>query len=450
MEMNVEQAIEYVKKNNVKFIRFQFVDILGFPKNVAYPVKAGEKGIDELIDIFENGIWFDGSSIAGFVGIQESDMLLKPDLSTLSVLPWRPEEKSVARVICDVYKDEKTPFDGDPRSRLKAILEELKNEMNGEYFVGPEPEFFLLKRDPHDPHKWVPADDGGYFDVELLDDAPDIRRDIVLALENLGFHVEASHHEVAPGQHEVDFKFDNALKTADSVVTFKMTIKNIAKKYGLRATFMPKPFFGMNGNGMHCHQSVWFNGEPSFYDPEGPYNGLSETCLSYIAGILSHAKALVAVTNPTVNSYKRLVPGYEAPVNIAWANKNRSAIIRVPAARGKATRIEFRAPDPTCNPYLAFACMLAAGLDGIKKKMTAPEPVEKNIFKMSEEEKKALGIESVPANLAAALDELECDEVLQKALGKHIYENYMEIKRAEWDEFRTSVTEWELGKYLVY
>jgi glutamine synthetase len=446
---DIEKVIQFVKENKVKFLRLQFVDILGFPKNVAYPIKEGEKGLDELRDILENGVYFDGSSIAGFVGIQESDMILKPDVSTFSVLPWRPNEKCVARVICDVYKTDGKPFEGDPRSCLKKILNELKEEMNGEFFVGPEPEFFLLKRDPHNPHKWVPADDGGYFDVEPLDEAPDIRRDIVLALENLGFHVEASHHEVAPGQHEVDFKFDSALKTADSVVTFKTTIKAIAQKHGLKATFMPKPFFGMNGNGMHCHQSVWLNGEPSFYDPDAEYQ-LSETCMQYIAGILNHAKAIVAITNPTVNSYKRLVPGYEAPVNIAWANKNRSAIIRVPAARGKGTRIEFRAPDPTCNPYLAFTVMLAAGLDGIKKKMEAPEPVEKNIFKMSEEEKKQLGIESVPSNLKEALDELECDEVLQKALGKHIYENFMEIKRAEWDSFRTSITNWELDNYLVY
>ncbi|HIP34771.1 MAG TPA: type I glutamate--ammonia ligase [Methanothermococcus okinawensis] len=443
----VEKALDYIKTNDVKFIRFQFVDILGAPKNVAYPVKPGEKGLEELREILTEGIHFDGSSIKGFVPIEHSDMLLKPDLSTLSVLPWRPTEKSVARVICDVYTPEGKPFEGDPRSCLKKIMNQLKEDLNGEYFVGPEPEFFLVKPDPHNPHRMIPADIGGYFDMEPLDDAPDIRRDIVLALENLGFHVEASHHEVAPGQHEVDFKFDNALKTADSVVTFKTTIKMIAKKYGLIATFMPKPFYGMNGNGMHCHQSVWLDGKPSFYDENGPYQ-LSETCLSYIAGILEHAKAIVAITNPTVNSYKRLVPGYEAPVNIAWANKNRSAIIRVPAIRGKGTRIEFRAPDPSCNPYLAFTVMLAAGLDGIKKKLTPPEPVERNIFTMSDKEKKELGIESVPSNLKEALEELENDPVLKKALGDHIYEQFMEIKTAEWDSFRTSVTDWEINTYL--
>ena len=443
----VEQALEYIKANDVKFLRFQFVDILGVPKNVAYPVKSGEKGLDELRDVLTDGLYFDGSSIEGFVSINESDMILKPDLSTLSVLPWRPAEKSVARVICDVYKTDGKPFEGDPRGCLKKIMGKLKEEMNGDYFVGPEPEFFLVKPDPHNPHKMIPADDGAYFDLEPLDDAPDIRRDIVFALENLGFHVEASHHEVAPGQHEVDFKFDDALKTADSVITFKTTIKMIAKQYGFMATFMPKPFFGMNGSGMHCHQSIWMNGEASFYDESAPYQ-LSETCMNYVAGILEHAKSIVAVTNPTVNSYKRLVPGYEAPVNIAWANANRSAIIRVPAARGKGTRIEFRAPDPSCNPYLAFTVMLAAGLDGIKKKLDAPEPVERNIFAMSEAEKKELGIESVPANLKEALDELENNTVLKEALGKHIFENFLEIKTAEWDSFRTSVTDWETSAYL--
>jgi len=443
----VEQVLEYVKSNNVKFMRFQFVDILGVPKNVAFPIKAGEKGIEELRDVLENGLYFDGSSIEGFVGINESDMMLKPDLSTFSVLPWRPSEKSVARVICDVYTTKGKPFEGDPRGCLKRVMEEFKKEFNGEYFVGPEPEFFLLKKDPHNPHKYIPADDGGYFDLEPMDEAPDIRRDIVFALENLGFHVEASHHEVAPGQHEVDFKFDDALKTADSVITFKTTIKTIAEQHGLKATFMPKPFFGMNGSCMHCHQSIWLNGEPSFYDENAPYQ-LSETCMNYVAGILKHAKAIVAITNPTVNSYKRLVPGYEAPVNIAWANSNRSAFIRVPAARGKGTRIEFRAPDPSCNPYLAFTVMLAAGLDGVKNKLDAPEPVERNIFAMSEAEKKELGIESVPANLKAALDELENNDVLKNALGKHIFESFLEIKNAEWDSFRTSVTDWETTAYL--
>ncbi|HIP17068.1 MAG TPA: type I glutamate--ammonia ligase [Methanothermococcus okinawensis] len=446
---SVEKAMQCIIENDVKFLRLQFVDIMGIPKNVAYPIKSGEKGLEELREVLTEGLYFDGSSINGFVSIDCSDMILKPDLSTLSVLPWRPTEKSVARVICDIYTAEGKPFEGDPRGCLKRIMNSLKEDMNGDYYVGPEPEFFLVKPSHHNPHKMIPADDGAYFDLEPLDDAPNIRRDIVFALENLGFHVEASHHEVAPGQHEVDFKFDDALKTADSVVTFKTTIKMIAKRYGLMATFMPKPFYGMNGSGMHCHQSIWLNGEPTFYDENAPYK-LSDTCLSYIAGILEHAKAIVAITNPTVNSYKRLVPGYEAPVNIAWANKNRSAIIRVPAARGKGTRIEFRAPDPSCNPYLAFTVMLAAGLDGIKRKLTAPEPVEKNIFTMSEAEKKELGIGSVPSNLKEALDELENNTVLKNALGTHIFENFLEAKYNEWDSFRTAVTDWETKRYLKY
>ncbi len=444
---DIETAVKYIVENDVKFLRLQFVDLMGNPKNVAYPVKTDPKGLEELRETLEEGMFFDGSSIEGFVGINESDMILKPDLSTLSVLPWRPTEKSVARVICDVYKTDGTPFEGDPRGCLKRILGKLKEEMNGEYFLGPEPEFFLIKPDPHNPHKMIPADSGAYFDLEPLDEASSVRRDIVFALEELGYHMEASHHEVAQGQSEVNFRFEEALKTADNVVTFKTTVKMIAQKHGLGATFMPKPFFGINGSGMHCNQSVWFNGEVSFYDENAPYQ-LSETALSYIAGILENARALVAVTNPTVNSYKRLVPGYEAPVNIAWANANRSAIIRVPAARGKGTRVEFRAPDPTCNPYLAFTVMLAAGLDGIKKGLTAPDPVEENIFKMSEARKQELGIASVPANLAEALDELENNTILKEALGKHIFENFLEIKRAEWDDFRTSVTDWETKQYL--
>ncbi|MBW9220748.1 type I glutamate--ammonia ligase [Methanothermococcus sp. SCGC AD-155-M21] len=446
---SVEKALECITENDVKFLRLQFVDIMGIPKNVAYPIKSGEKGLEELREVLTEGLYFDGSSINGFVSIDCSDMILKPDLSTLSVLPWRPTEKSVARVICDIYTAEGKPFEGDPRGCLKRIMNSLKEDMKGDYYVGPEPEFFLVKPSHHNPHVMIPADDGEYFDLEPLDDAPNIRRDIVFALENLGFHVEASHHEVAPGQHEVDFKFDDALKTADSVVTFKTTIKMIAKRYGFMATFMPKPFYGMNGSGMHCHQSIWLNGEPTFYDENAPYQ-LSDTCLNYIGGILEHAKAIVAITNPTVNSYKRLVPGYEAPVNIAWANKNRSAIIRVPAARGKGARIEFRAPDPSCNPYLAFAVMLAAGLDGIKRKLSAPEPVEKNIFAMSEAEKKELGIESVPSNLKEALDELENNTVLKNALGTHIFENFLEAKYNEWDSFRTAVTDWETKKYLKF
>ncbi|UXM84152.1 type I glutamate--ammonia ligase [Methanococcus aeolicus] len=443
----IDQAVEYIVSNDVKFLRMQFVDLMGNPKNVAYPIKTDAKGLDELKDTLENGMFFDGSSIEGFVSINESDMVLKPDLSTLSVLPWRPSEKSVARVICDVYKTNGKPFEGDPRGCLKTILGKLKEEMNGSYYLGPEPEFFLVKPDPHNPHKMIPADDGGYFDLEPMDEASSVRRDIVFALEDLGYHMEASHHEVAEGQSEVNFRFEDALKTADNVITFKTTVKMIAQQHGLTATFMPKPFFGINGSGMHCNQSVWFNDEVSFYDETAPYQ-LSETALSYIAGILDNARALVAITNPTVNSYKRLVPGYEAPVNIAWANSNRSAIIRVPAARGKGTRVEFRAPDPTCNPYLAFTVMLAAGLDGIKKGMSAPDPVEENIFKMSEARKKELGIASVPANLSEALDELENNSILKEALGKHIFENFIELKRAEWDDFRTSVTDWETKTYL--
>ncbi|ABR54428.1 glutamine synthetase, type I [Methanococcus vannielii SB] len=442
---NVEQAVEYIKKKNVKFIRFQFVDIHGTPKNIAFPVKEGNSGDEELYDVLSKGLYFDGSSIDGFVSIEGSDMMLKPDLSTLFVLPWRSAEKPAARIICDVCYPNGKPFEGDPRGCLKKMLDKFDEQLNGQYFVGPEPEFFVLKQDACG--SWVPADNAGYFDLEPVDTGCDIRKKIVCALEDLGLHVEASHHEVAAGQHEVDFRFADAVKTADNVITFKTAIKTIASQNGLMATFMPKPFFGVNGSGMHCHQSIWLNNEPSFYDENAKYQ-LSGICMDYIGGILEHAKSIVAVTNPTVNSYKRMVPGYEAPANIAWANSNRSAIIRVPAPRGKGTRIEFRAPDPSCNPYLAFTVMLAAGLDGVKKKGGAPEPVEKNIFKMTEAQKKAEGIESVPASLKAALEELETNTILKDALGKHIYESFLEIKTAEWDSFRTAVTDWETANYL--
>ncbi|MCS3901343.1 type I glutamate--ammonia ligase [Methanococcus voltae] len=444
---SLEMALEYIKINNVKFLRFQFVDIHGEPKNIAYPVKLGTAdGEEELLGVLENGLFFDGSSIEGFVEIEDSDMVLKPDLSTLSVLPWRPSEKSVARIICDVYRKNGKPFEGDPRGCLKRVLGEFKEEFKGEYFVGPEPEFFILK---NENGKWVPGDNAGYFDLEPVDEGNDLRRNIVFALENLGFHVEASHHEVADGQHEVDFKYDNAVRTADSVVTFKTTIKTLAKQSGSVATFMPKPFFGINGSGMHCNQSIWLDGKPSFYDENNPYQ-LSDICLSYIGGILEHTKSLVSITNPTVNSYKRLVPGYEAPVNIAWANSNRSSIIRVPAARGKGTRVEFRAPDPTCNPYLAFTVMLAAGLDGVRKKLIAPEPVEENIFAMSEAQKRDANIASVPSNLCEAIEELKQDKVLKKALGDHIFNKFIEIKTQEWDSYRTAVTDWEFNKYVKF
>ncbi len=441
-----EDVIELVKKENVKFIRAQFVDINGVLKSTAIPADKISEGLD-------SGIGFDGSSIVGFTPIYESDMILMPDPSTFAILPWRSSEHGkVARMICDVYLGNKSRFEGDPRYIAQRAAENAE-KLGYKYFCGPELEFFLFKEDSEG--KIVPIDHGGYFDFHPLDLAEDVRRDMVNTMkQNFGMDIEMSHHEVAPGQYEVDFKFGDLVTTADRVITYKMVAKSIAHRYGFIASFMPKPMFGKNGNGMHTHQSLWSisKNQNMFFDPKGKRNDyLSDTALYFIGGLLKHAKALSAITAPLVNSYKRLVPGYEAPVYIAWGHKNRSALIRVPEyfpGMENATRIEFRSPDPSANPYLAFACMCAAGLDGIKHKIMPPDPIEENIYHMSPNERQNKGIDSLPETLAEALKELESDKVLQDALGKHVYENFMHIKKAEWDEFRTQVTQWEIEKYL--
>jgi glutamine synthetase len=388
---------------------------------------------------------FDGSSIRGFQRIEESDMVAVPDPTTFAILPWRPKEKAVARMFCDIYTPDGKPYEGDPRYALKRALEKMKKMGFTHFYVGPELEFFYFKSDK------APEilDVGGYFDYPM-DAAEDLRRETILALESLGIYVEYSHHEVAPSQHEIDLRYDDALSMADKVITYKVTVKEIARKYGVYATFMPKPIFGQNGSGMHTHQSLFINDKNAFFDANDPYH-LSDVAKHYIAGLLKHIKEITLVLNQTVNSYKRLVPGYEAPVYICWARKNRSALIRVPMykpGKEKATRIELRSPDPACNPYLAFACMLHAGLKGIEMKYPLPDPVEKDVYHMSPAERAALGIEELPGSLKEAIEYAKKSELLKEALGEHIYNQLIAEKEAEWDDYRIRVTEYEIQKYL--
>ncbi|MDO5849895.1 MAG: type I glutamate--ammonia ligase [Methanobacteriaceae archaeon] len=445
MDEKIAKLIEKMKADNIKFIRLQFVDLHGIPKNVSIPFK-----VDDMEDIVEKGVLFDGSSIAGFVGVNASDLVLKPDISTYSALSWRPEESASCRLICDIYTPDGKPFAGDPRGILKRSLSKIK-EMGYTYNIGPEPEFFIVDTD-EDGYP-IPHDTAGYFDVEPIDKGADFRRELTINLQELGFEVEASHHEVGPGQNEIAFKFDDALKTADAVITFKQAIKaivaNMADFDGLdyRVTFMPKPFFGEPGSGMHCHQSLFKDGENIFSDDESE-TGLSQEAMWFIGGLLKHSAAITAVTNPIVNSYKRLVPGYEAPVYITYGLQNRSALIRVPSARGKATRIEYRSPDPTCNPYLAFAVMLEAGMDGIKNKIDPGEPTEINIYDLSEEERDEQGIELLPSSLWEAYHTFETNEVMKEALGEHIFNAFLDSKYEEWDEYRVQVFGYEQKKYL--
>ena len=440
MSMTKEDVLQQAEELDVKFIRLQFTDILGITKNVAITVEQLDEALSE-------GIMFDGSSIDGFTRIQESDMYLKPDFDTFITFPWRPETGgTVARLICDVCTPDGEPFIGGPRNVLQNVLEEAE-ELGYEMYVGPEPEFFLFEKTEDGEATTITHDDGGYFDLGPVDLGQDARRDIILALDEMGFEVEASHHEVAPGQHEIDFKYEDALSTADNIATFKFVVKSIASQHGLHATFMPKPIFGENGSGMHVHQSLFKDGSNAFYE-EGAELGLSQTAKYYIGGLLKHAKAIAAITNPTINSYKRLVPGYEAPVYQAWSASNRSALIRIPAASGAGTRLEMRNPDPTANPYLAIAVMLKAGLDGIKNEIEPPSEVVENIYEMTEERKAELGIESLPANINQAVQELLKDETIQDALGEHVLEHFVTAKEIEWDTYRTQVHDWELEQYL--
>lgn len=428
------------KEENVKFIRLQFTDILGTIKNVEIPVNQLEKALD-------NKVMFDGSSIEGFVRIEESDMYLYPDLNTWVVFPWTAEKGKVARMICDIYTPEGEPFAGDPRNNLRRVLKEMQELGFSSFNLGPEPEFFLFKLDEKREPTLELNDNGGYFDLAPTDLGENCRRDIVLELEEMGFEIEASHHEVAPGQHEIDFKYADAVTACDNIQTFKLVVKTIARKHGLHATFMPKPLFGVNGSGMHCNLSLFKGQQNAFYDPSGDLE-ISETARQFIAGVLKHAPNFTAVTNPIVNSYKRLVPGYEAPCYVAWSASNRSPLIRIPASRGLSTRIEVRSVDPAANPYLAMAVLLAAGLDGVKNNLTPAAPVDRNIYVMNKEERLAEGIIDLPATLDTALVQLKSDEVLTAALGEHIFEHFIEAKEIEWDMFRTAVHPWEREQYM--
>jgi glutamine synthetase len=435
-----EDIVRFAEEENVRFLRLQFTDLLGIIKNVEVPVSQLNKVLDNLM-------MFDGSSIEGFVRIEESDMYLYPDLDTWVVFPWTSEKGKVARLICDIYDPTGVPFAGDPRGVLKRVLAEAKELGFTAFNIGPEPEFFLFKVDEKGEPTLELNDKGGYFDLAPTDLGENCRRDIVLELEDMGFEIEASHHEVAPGQHEIDFKYADAITTCDNIQTFKLVVKTIARKHGLHATFMPKPLFGVNGSGMHCNMSLFKGKENVFYDPSTE-TGLSETAMSFLAGIIKHAEAFTAITNPTVNSYKRLVPGYEAPCYVAWSMRNRSPLIRIPASRGLSTRVEVRSPDPAANPYLAMAVMLAAGLDGIKNNLTPPPSTDRNIYVMNKEERVEAGINDLPATLKEALDKLRADEVITKALGEHALAHFCEAKEIEWDMFRTQVHPWEREQYM--
>lgn len=431
---------KFVDEENVNFVRLQFTDILGMIKNVEIPISQLEKALD-------NKMMFDGSSIEGFVRIEESDMYLIPDLNTWMVFPWPSGKGRVARLICDISLANGSPFTGDPRGNLKRILNEMKELGFTDFNLGPEPEFFLFKLDENMQPTMELNDNGGYFDLAPMDLGENCRRDIVLELEEMGFEVEASHHECAPGQHEIDFKYADVLTACDNIQTFKLVVKTIARKHGLHATFMPKPLFGVSGSGMHCNVSLFKDGKNAFVDENGELQ-LSTTAYQFMAGVLEHVPGFTAVTNPTVNSYKRLVPGYEAPCYIAWSAQNRSPLIRIPASRGISTRIEVRSVDSAANPYLAMATILKSGLDGIKRKLEPPKPVDRNIYEMKPSELQELGIGTLPTDLDHALIALGKDEIIQEALGKHIFTNFMAEKKLEWESYRITVHPWEVERYM--
>ena len=436
----VGDILSLLHEHDVRFLRLQFTDILGVIKNVEIPRTQFAKAL-------AGDILFDGSSIEGFVRVEESDMLLKPDLATYRTLPFGAPGERVARLICDISLPDGTPFEGDPRGRLKAVLAQaaaLGFTMN----AGMEAEFFLFKQDASGRATTDTHDVGGYFDLAPVDLGEEARRAIVDTLEQMGFEVEASHHEVAHGQHEIDFRYADALTTADNLTTFRFVVKQVAQRFGLSASFMPKPIFGQNGSGMHTHQSLFRGSVNAFWQADAPFE-LSQTALHYIGGLLRHARGSCAVTNPLVNSYKRLVPGFEAPINVAWSMRNRSPMLRIPARRGTGTRVEHRLPDPSANPYLALAVMLAAGLDGIATQADSREPVDTNIFEMSFREKRRLRIDDLPRDLNEACDELEKNDVIREALGEHIFQHFLAAKRAEWAEYSSAIHPWEMDRYLM-
>ena len=441
MPSSKEDIIRLVREEGIEFIRLQFTDIFGQLKNVAITASQIEKAVN-------NQIMFDGSSIEGFVRIDESDQYLYPDLDSFAVFPWRPSHGKVARLICDVYNPDGTPFVGDPRGVLKRVLKKAHDMGYDAFNVGPEPEFFLFKTDEEGRPTTKTNDEAGYFDLGPLDHGESTRREICLALEKMGYEIEASHHEVAPGQHEIDFKYSDAVQCADKIMTFKLAVKTIAQKNGLHATFMPKPIFGIAGSGMHVNMSLFRNGKNVFFDENGDKK-LSHEAYAFMAGILHHMKGITAIANPLVNSYKRLVPGYEAPCYMAWSASNRSALIRIPAARGQSTRVELRSPDPACNPYLTLAVCLAAGLDGIERNLTLPAEITENIFDMTPATRKRRGIEALPGSLDEALVLMKKDKLIMSTLGEHVACQFIAGKEREWEEYRTRVSSWELDKYMI-
>ena len=437
--MTNKDILRLVKKKKVGFIRLWFTDVLGFLKSFDMPV-------EELAGALKDGMGFDGSSIEGFSRIEESDMIAMPDPSTFTLLPWRPKEKAVGRMICDVLQPSKEPYEGDPRYILKKALERAKNMGFDHFYLGPELEYFYFKNDSSTEI----LDKGGYFDLTTLDVASDLRRDTIFSLESMGIQIEYSHHEVAPSQHEIDMRYADALKMADDVISYRVAVKEIARKYGVYATFMPKPIFGQNGSGMHTHQSLFKGNENAFFDANDKHN-LSDTAKKYIAGLLAHGKEICSIFAQWTNSYKRLVPGYEAPVYLAWSQRNRSALIRVPyyhPGKEKATRAEFRSPDPSCNPYLTFAAMLHAGLEGIEKGYELADPIDKNLYHLTDAERRSMGIESLPDSLGGAIAATAESELVKKALGEHIFPRYIELKKKEWEDYRIQVTKYELDKLL--
>ncbi|WP_264781291.1 type I glutamate--ammonia ligase [Haladaptatus sp. T7] len=435
-----QEVLDAIETENVDFVRLQFTDITGTVKNVSIPAHQVEKA-------FEEGIWFDGSSIEGFVRIQESDMRLEPDPSTFAVLPWRSNGDSAsARLICDVVNTDGTPFDGGPRQVLKRVLARAE-EMGYTVSIGPEPEFFLFEKDEEGNATTIPHDSGGYFDLAPKDMASDVRREIIFTLEEMGFEIEASHHEVADGQHEINFKYEDALAAADNIATFRAVVRAVAEQNDIHATFMPKPISEINGSGMHSHISLFDEDGNAFDDPDDEFN-LSETAYQFMGGILNHAEAFTAVTNPTVNSYKRLVPGYEAPVYVAWSDTNRSALIRVPDAAGASSRFEIRSPDPSCNPYLSLAAVISAGLEGIENDADPGKPVREDIYEFTDEKREEYGITTLPGSLDEAVDALEEDDVIREGLGEHVVEKFIEAKRADYADYRVFVSNWEKEKYL--
>ena len=438
--MDRREVLKVCKAEQIRFLRLQFTDILGTNKNVEVPAGQFEKALS-------GEIMFDGSSIEGFVRIEESDMLLRPDLDTFSVFPWEETHGRVARVICDITLPDGSPFSGCPRTTLKRTTAQAA-KLDLTVMLGPEAEFFLFQRDEDGSPSTTTHDRGAYFDLTPVDRGEECRRSIVNALESMGFEIEAAHHEVAPGQHEIDFAYDEAVATADKIATFKLVVRKIALDFNLHATFMPKPLSGAAGSGMHTHQSLFRDGRNVFHEP-GDELELSALARQYIAGLLMHAKGMCAIANPLVNSYKRLVPGYEAPTNIAWSEKNRSPLVRVPARRGQGTRVELRMPDPSCNPYLAFAVMIAAGLDGVATKADPGPPVNKNILAMSHREKRRLRVDELPNDLSEALTAMKKDPLIRTALGDHIYQHFVEAKTKAWEDYSAEVHPWEVDRYLA-